>query len=167
MLSIKKMNDHDLQKIYSFLSSLAPENGFENRFYGVSFESFKTIHYPQLMLESQGIDLQPGRVPQTYFFLFDDDRIVGLFKVRHYLNDFLKEGAGHIGYAIGKADRQKGYATKGLSLLLQETKNLIKEDEIYMSCKPTNVASLHVQLKNGAYIIHQDDNKILTRITKK
>lgn len=113
---------------------------------------------------SKGIDLPEGHVPGTEYFLWDDNEIVGLFRIRHELNGFLREGAGHIGYGIKKECRGKGYATKGLALIIEKAKEIIKEDEIYMSVHKDNPASLQVQLKNGAYIHHEDDKKYYTRI---
>lgn len=60
-------------------------------------------------------------------------KIVGLFKIRHYLNDFLRKGAGHIGYGILPEYRGKGYAKKGLVLAIEKCKEIIKENEIYLS----------------------------------
>lgn len=37
-------------------------------------------------------------VPQSYYFLWDDDKIVGWFKFRHQLCESLKRNGGHIGY---------------------------------------------------------------------
>ena len=35
-------------------------------------------------------------MPETFLFLWEDDKIVGQFRIRHYLNDALREGGGHI-----------------------------------------------------------------------
>ncbi len=42
----------------------------------------------------------------------------------------------------------------------------IPEDEIYMSVHKDNPASLKVQLKNGAYIHHENDKEYYTRIKR-
>ena len=51
--------------------------------------------------------------------------------MRYYLNDYLREYHGHIGYGIRRDCRGKGYATKGLALLLEIGKNIIEDDECY------------------------------------
>ena len=43
---------------------------------------------------------------------------------------------------------------------------MIREDEIYMSVHKDNPASLKVQMKNGAYIHHEDEQEIYTRIKR-
>ena len=41
---------------------------------------------------------------------------------------------------------------------------MIRENEIYMSVRKDNPASLKVQMKNGAYIHHEDERKLYTGI---
>ena len=103
---------------------------------------------------------------QKRFFLWDDEKIVGLFRVRHYLTPALANGGGHIGYGIKKEFRGKGYASEGLRLTIEKAWHIIKEDEIYMSVHRDNMASLRVQIKNGAYIHHQDEKEFYTRIKR-
>ena len=52
------------------------------------------------------------------------DTLVGEFRIRHYLTDALRTGAGHIGYSINKDFRCKGYGTKGLGLTVEIAKNI-------------------------------------------
>lgn len=90
--------------------------------------------------------------------------IVGLFKIRHFLNDFLRKGSGHIGYFILPQYRNKGYATQGLKLAIEKCKKIILEDEIYLSVYKNNEASLKVQLKCGAYKVGETEEDYLMRI---
>ena len=140
------------------------ENGFVNKFYNVSFEDFVNEVISTCENQSKGIDLKPNRVPQNYYFIWDDDEIVGLFKVRKKLNDSLREGAGHIGYGIIKKYRNKGYATSGLKLVIELIKDEIEEDEIYMSVNKDNTYSLKTQLNCGAYIFTENEDQYFTRI---
>ncbi len=165
MLYLKAVNWEDIEQEYLFTTEQpADENGFTNKYEGVSREEFEKVVLPRLINNSKGIDLPEGHVPGTEFFLWEDDEIVGLFRIRHELNDFLANGPGHIGYGIKKEYRGRGYATKGLALTIEKAKEIIKEDEIYMSVHKDNPASLQVQLKNGAYIHHEDDKEYYTRI---
>lgn len=164
MLSITAIHQDHLETIYHFLQELPPENGFMNDHYGISFEDFKNIHFKTLIQSSKGIEFREGYVPQTYYFLWFNSQIVGLFKVRHFLNDHLREGSGHIGFGILPKFRGNGFATKGLKLIIEEVKPWIYEDEIYMSCYKNNPASLKVQLANGATIHHENSDHYFTRI---
>ena len=99
-----------------------------------------------------------GHVPDTVYVLEDDSEgYVGIVKLRHRLNDALRQGAGHIGYGIRKEYRDRGYATAALSLALDE-------DEIYLSVRKDNPASLKVQLRNGARVDHESGEEYFTRI---
>lgn len=165
MLYLKAANLEDWEKEYEAIIQLPEnENGFENKYYNVSREEFKDNIIQELINHSKGIDLPDGYVPDTYYFLWDDQEIVGLFKIRHYLNDFLASGPGHIGYAVLPKNRGKGYATKGLALAINECKKIIPEDEIYLSVHKDNPSSLRVQEKNGAYIVAETEKEFLTRI---
>lgn len=167
MLYLKKINFEDVEEEYKAIKSMpAQENGFENKYHDVTKEEFINEVIPKLLKNSEGLDLPDGYVPDTYFFLWDDDKIVGLFKIRHYLNDFLRNGPGHIGYCVLKEYRGQGYATKGLRLAIEEAKKIIPEDEIYMSINKDNLASLKVQEKCGAVVVSEtaDGSGYLTRI---
>lgn len=164
MLRLKALGLENAREAYECLQEMAPENGFCNACHGMSYEQFVSEGIPRCMKSARGEDLRPERVPETWYLLWDDDRAVALFKLRHYLNDSLREGAGHIGYAVREGERGKGYATSGLALAVEEARRIIPEDEVYLSCHKNNPASLRVQLKRGAYIHHEDDEEYYTRI---
>ena len=54
----------------------------------------------------------------------DDGRIMGMLQVRHYLNDYLREYAGHIGYSVRPSERRKGVATAMLKEALPFCKSI-------------------------------------------
>lgn len=167
MLELRKVNYEDWQAEFEAIRKIpANENGFENKYSEVSEDEFKNKVIPHLLANSEGRELRNGFVANTYFFLWDDNKIVGLFKIRHYLNDFLAKGPGHMGYAILSEYRGKGYATKGIELAMEKCRELVKEDEVYMCVHKNNVASLRAQLKNGAYIVEENEEEIFTRIKK-
>ncbi len=167
MLYLKKANFDDVEKEYLFVRDIPEdENGFINEWHGVSRDDFEQTALKTLIDYSNGENLPEGYVPETFFFLWDDDKIVGQFRIRHYLCESLIEGAGHIGYFIGNDFRGKGYATEGLQLCLLEAKKIVPEDEIYLRVNKSNPASLRVMLKNGGYIHHEDEAKYYVRIKK-
>lgn len=162
---LKEANLEDAKEEYKAIKQIPEmENGFENKYFDVTYEEFVGKVLPETFNHSKGIGLQEGYVPDTYYFLWADDKIVGLFKIRHYLNEFLAKGPGHIGCTILSEYRGKGYGTKGLELAINICKKLIKEDEIYLSVYKDNLASLQIQKKNGAYIVGETEKEYLTRI---
>lgn len=123
MIFLKEINYEDIDKEYEAIIKIPHnENRFENKYWNVSKEEFKNEVIPKLLNNSKGIDLAEGRVPDSYFFLWNNQDIVGIFKIRHYLNDFLRKGPGHISYSILKDYRGNGYATEGLKLAIEECK---------------------------------------------
>ena len=105
-------------------------------------------------------------MPQTVYYLRDDETIVGTFHFRHFLTEALAEGSGHIGYYIAPGYRGKGYGTQGLKLLLEEIRDAVTEEEIYLRVKKSNPASLKVMKNNGGYIHHEDGENYYVRIRK-
>lgn len=167
MLYLKEANMEDVELEYDFITNTPEnENGFTNSAFGWSRENFENVILPGYINCANGIGLPEGWVPETELFLWDNDKIVGLFRIRHYLTESLANGAGHIGYGIRKEFRGNGYASTGLKLAIEKAWNLIKEDEIYMSVNKKNNASIRVQLKNGAVIHHEDDEEYYTRIRR-
>ena len=165
MLFLKAMNFDDIELEYEYITNLpADENGFMNKYSNISYDEFKNIALPEFINNSNGINLKPNHVACTEYFLWNDNEIVGLFRLRHYLNDNLKNGSGHIGYQISPKHRNKGYATKGLELIIKIAKEIIPENEIYLSVNKNNHSSLKVQIKNGAYIHHENEDHFFTRI---
>ena len=167
MIYIKEANYEDIEKEYLFIRDMPiDENGMTNEWYGISREEFENIALKQMIAFSKGEDLPEGYVPETYLFLWDDDEIVGHFRIRHYLCESLRVGAGHIGYCIKKECRGKGYGKEGLHLTLQIARTIIPEDEIYLRVNRDNTPSLKVMLHNGGYIVGEDEMKYYVRIKK-
>ncbi|MBQ8313938.1 MAG: GNAT family N-acetyltransferase [Clostridia bacterium] len=166
MLYLKALNPADARKEYDFFQQMPSENGFMNPYHGISYEEFCTVAIPHRLAASRGEDLEPGHVPDTYYFLWHGDEIVGQFKLRPVLNDFLRTGSGHVGYGIHPAHRRKGYATEGLRLTIELLKTLpeFQDSEVYFSCNLDNEGSLKTMLNNGGYIHHSDGEHHYVRI---
>ena len=142
------------------------ENGLTNAWPGISREDFENKALPDMLRFERGENLPDWMVPETFLFLWEDDIIVGQFRIRHYLNDALREGGGHIGQFIKKEFRGKGYGTKGLALTLEVARTIVPEDEFYLRVNRDNPASLKVMQKNGGRIVKEDDDHYYVRIKK-
>lgn len=92
-----------------------------------------------------------GLVPSsTYLGLREKDNyIVGMIDIRHYLNEYLTEAGGHIGYGVRKTERNKGYAKQMLKLALEKCKEL-KIKKVLITCDEDNIASEKVILSANA-----------------
>lgn len=158
-LRLKPANYDDIEKEWLFQRDVSSEEkSFINEYYGISRVDFDNA-LETIIAQSKGNQLPEGYVPQTIFYLWDDDVIVGTFHLRHYLNESLANGSGHIGYYIAPEYRGMGYATEGLKHAIEEARKIIPENEIYLRCDKDNLASLKVMLNNGGYIYHEDDCK--------
>ena len=165
MIFLKEANFEDIDKEYEFVKDMPlDENGLMNQWHGITYDDFKTKALPEMIAYSKGEQLPIGYVPMTFFFLWDDEKIVGQFRLRHYLNDTLKNGAGHIGYFIKNEFRGKGYGKEGLRLIIDQSKKIIPEDEIYLRVNQDNISSLKIMIYNGGYIASEDDDKYFVRI---
>lgn len=167
MLCLKEFSTDVLEKEYQFIRDMPlDENGITNRWHGISWEHFKKHALHEILSFACGQNLPEGYVPQTFYFLWKQDEIVGQFRIRHYLNESLRTGAGHIGYFIKKEFRGNGYAKEGLRQALQIASVIIPENEIYLRVNKDNPSSLHVMLANGGQVEREDASRYYVRIPK-
>lgn len=167
MLELRKMNREDAAEQWKFVTMLpADENGFTNSHEGVSFQEYTDKVLPEMMMHEDPVNMPDWFVPATYYYLWDNNTLVGEFRIRHYLTEALKTGAGHIGYSIKKEFRSKGYGTKGLRLTLELARKIVPEEEIHLRVLKCNIPSFRVICRNGGYIAGEDETHYLMRIKK-
>jgi len=167
MLVLRKMNYEDAVEQWKYVTALpADENGLTNQYEGVSFGEYRDRVLPELMMHEHPVNMPDWFVPETYYYLWDENILVGEYRIRHYLTDTLRMGAGHIGYSIKKDFRRKGYGTKGLTLTLAVARKIVPEEEIYLRVLKSNTASFKVICGNGGYIAGEDGTHYLMRIKK-
>ena len=109
--------------------------------------------------QSRGEGLPEGWVPGTTRFLVHEDRILGVFNLRHWLTDGLRLSGGHIGYSVRPSERRKGHGTR----LLEAAKALASNkgiERVLVTCNRDNVASARVIETCGGelqdHFYHQD-----------
>lgn len=105
-----------------------------------------------------------GLVHASTYFALDKERniIVGAVNIRHYLNEKLRNGGGHIGDGIRPSERRKGFATEmiGLALIKCKEMGMVK---VMMSCNSDNIASRKSIINNGGVlerIIEDEDGPL-------
>ena len=96
-------------------------------------------------------NLPPHLVPGTMWWLMDGDVVVGVFQLRHWLTPALEAYGGHIGYVVAPSHRRKGYATRGLELVLDECRRM-GLDRVLITCNKDNIASARVIQKCGGVL---------------
>ena len=98
----------------------------------------------------RGATAPPNLVPSTqYIYVREDDgKIVGVLQLRHYLNDYLEQYAGHIGYSVCPSERRRGYAKRMLAAGLEKCRERGME-RVLVCCRPANEGSRRTILANG------------------
>lgn len=84
--------------------------------------------------------VEQGRVHATYWWIAEGDTYLGAIDLRHYLNAFLLDAGGHIGYGVRPSARRRGLAGWALGEVLHEAR-LLGMDRVLLTCDPGNQAS--------------------------
>ena len=109
------------------------------------------IWFEELKKRSCEDTVPKGLLPSsTYLAVREKDNyIVGMIDIRHYLNEYLTQVGGNIGYGVRKTERNKGYAKQMLKLALEKCKDL-KIKKVLITCDEDNIASEKVILSANA-----------------
>lgn len=153
---LRKLAINDDMDIYDMLQEIPKdENGFINSTNGRTFDEYKQwLIRSDAASKAEGLD--DWKVPTNIYWLYADGHPVGLGKLRHFLTDRLREEGGHAGYAIRPSERNKGYGTVLLKLMIEEA-NKMNIDKILLTIRNNNANSIKVALNN---------NRIIERLNK-
>lgn len=111
---------------------------------------------------ARGVNLPPGRMPWSEFWLVHGRHIIGRSKLRPVLSLALKIEGGNIGYDIRPSERKKGYGTLILKLTLNKAREL-RLDRVLVTCETDNLGSAKIIEKNGGRL---QDQAVSTRSGK-
>jgi len=120
-----------------------------------------------LLDQSRGIGVRQGFVPNSTFWLIDnDDVLVGVSSLRHSLTESLRHIGGHIGFGVRPSQFRQGIGTQLLALTLRRAAD-IGLRRVLLTCDKDNVGSAGVisanrgQLENE--VIDSDTGNIVQR----
>ena len=148
---LKKLAINDDVDIYEMLQEIPKdENGFINTVNGMTFEEYKKWLIRSDSM-SKGIGLEDWQVPSSSYWLFVDGHPVGKGNIRHFLTDKLRVEGGHIGYAIRPSERNKGYGTVLLKMIIKEAKKM-NIGRVLLTVRNSNTNSIKVALNNNGKI---------------
>ncbi|HHD2753151.1 TPA: GNAT family N-acetyltransferase [Clostridium perfringens] len=122
-----------------------------------NIESFE--EWIDILKDNSNINtVREGFVPSSTYLAVreSDNRIVGMIDIRHFLNDYLEQFGGHIGYSVRKSERKKGYAKMMLALALGECKEL-NIDRVLLTCSKDNIPSMKTILSQNGVL----ENEVL------
>ena len=81
MLELRKMNMEDAKQQWEYVTAMpADENRVTNSHEGVSFEDYVDKVLPERMMHENPVNMPDWFVPQTYYYLWDGDVLVGEFR---------------------------------------------------------------------------------------
>ena len=131
------------------------------------FSDYSNFDEYIIKTKEREIPRDPKYVPSSVFYAYDVDRdiMVGAVNIRHYLNDSLLFDGGHIGDGVRPTERRKGYATKIISLALDECRKL-NIDKVLITCNKDNIGSKKSIINNGGVYENEvidDDGYIVER----
>jgi predicted acetyltransferase len=95
-------------------------------------------------------------IPQSHFWLIDDNEFIGILSLRRGPDDTFIKISGHVGYQVRPLKRRHGYGKELLRYGLQKAKDL-GFTRVLLTCDEDNIASKKVIESNGG----QFENAIL------
>ena len=103
-----------------------------------------------------------GKVPASELLCVRGGRILGMLQIRHRLNAYLEQYAGHIGYSVRPSERRKGVAKRMLALALPFCRQLGLQ-RVMIACQPWNEGSRRTILANGGIYektVHEPERNV-------
>ena len=124
--------------------------------YDVDVLSDNFVSFVKTLLD-KAVSPRPDRVPETVYWLVEEDEFLGRVSIRHELTGFLPDYGGHIGYEIRPTERRRGYGTLSLKLVLPKAREL-GLNRVLLTCDDTNIGSIKIIEANGG--VHQDTRQL-------
>ncbi|WP_042383752.1 GNAT family N-acetyltransferase [Streptacidiphilus melanogenes] len=117
-----------------------------------------------LVQSDRTLPLPEGAVHATHWWIVEDDEYLGAIDLRHYVNQFLYDRGGHIGYSVRPSARGRGVATWALGAVLPRAQELSLR-RVLLTCDEGNVASARtIEAHDG---VLEDVRPISPRVKKR
>ncbi|MBZ9633433.1 GNAT family N-acetyltransferase [Clostridium sp. FP1] len=164
-LELLRANNEMEEQYYDFINEW--ENcGEEITPYGARLLGMNYITWLTHTNKMENVNTCPAHLVPShmYFLVLEDKRIIGAINIRHYLNDYLLNFGGNIGYGIRPSERKKGYATLMLAMALPIAKEL-GISKALVTCDKNNLGSAKTITNNGGVLENEviEDGEITQR----
>jgi predicted acetyltransferase len=114
----------------------------------------------RLLRESDpAVPAPEGWVHCSYWWIVEDNEVLGAIALRHELNDFLARAGGHIGYGVRPSARRRGLASFALGAVLPYARKL-GLDRVLITCNVDNEGSRRTIEANGGVLEDIRDTEI-------
>ncbi|MFC4701605.1 GNAT family N-acetyltransferase [Glaciecola siphonariae] len=140
-------------KLESSYRDYIKELGSEERYpYPMDLDFSDFPAFVQLLTDySYGKNLPSSLVPNTTFWLVENEEIIGCSHLRHMLNKSLWHAGGHIGLGVRPSFRGKGIGKRLLALTIKKAQAMGISD-IHIHCYQSNEASKTLIASSGAVL---------------
>lgn len=156
---IKKASIEDGKDIFDMLQKMPKEeNGFMNSVNGKSYSEYMEWLQKVTYSSHQTEIIDGWKVPETTYWLYENEIPVGYGKLRHFLTEKLLAEGGNIAYSIVPYARNRGLGKKFVSMLITEAKN-ISIEKLLFTIQNNNAPSIHTALSNGGNIERITDKR--------
>lgn len=154
MIIAKEFTEQDKDQLFDMIYEI---NEYDSNFEGLS-DIGRIEDYNEFLKKSEKWKHQElinsNYSSQTTFGVFDDEKLVGGFVLRHTLKGALINHGGNIGYLVRPSERKKGYGRALLKLALEKAKD-IGLKKVLITCRNDNIGSIKVIESN--YGIYEND----------
>lgn len=154
MIIAKEFTEQDKDQLFDMIYEI---NEYDSNFEGLS-DIGRIEDYNEFLKKSEKWKHQElinsNYSSQITFGVFDDEKLVGGFVLRHTLKGALINHGGNIGYLVRPSERKKGYGKALLKLALEKAKD-IGLKKVLITCRNDNIGSIKVIESN--YGIYEND----------
>ena len=163
-LYLKEIELKDEKDIVGYINEFVREGSVINGLSGAtSSKNFKEM-YEKLQAKKalKFVDYNQDKSPSLTYMLIrkSDNRLLGSFNLRLNLVKSLDDSfSGNIGYGIRPSERRKGYATRGLKMVLDVCLDRGMKF-VRVGCNSENIGSKKTIIKNGGKLINHSDSLI-------
>lgn len=119
-----------------------------------------TAHFLSLNLQSgrwpyqAGLEVERSQFPFSYLWAVQNSSFIGAATFHFFLNDFLEEQVGNLGYAVRPSLQRQGYAKKICALQLDQMRQMGFASVLVMAGE-ANEGSWRVIEANGGVLINK------------
>lgn len=123
-------------------------NSFNN------FSAFYTTDADEYVLwsEKKRKDYRVDSIPESIFWLLDNEEVIGIGILRHYINSTLENYGGHISYIVRPARQGLGWGAVLLQLLINEAGKIGIKSAL-ITCDSKNTSAVKLIKKAGGDFI--------------